>query len=130
MSKLVLHMFHDDASSLSTVPALVERMQQSKTGIGSDLEVYVFGPAEAMLADSKRSEFNAQIDNLLKLGVRVTACIGLAQKFGAEASFRTRKIALESAATGVPPLCRRRGDRDYVLVPVGISHSIAEFWKN
>ena len=102
MPKLVLHMFHDDASSLSTVPALVERMQQSKTGVGADLEVYVFGPAEAVLADANRSEFNAQIDNLLKLGVRVTACIGLAQKFGAEATFRMRKIALESAALAFP----------------------------
>lgn len=102
MSKLVLHMFHDDASSLSTVPALVERMQQSKPGNGTDLEVYVFGPAEAALADSKRNELNAQIDNLLKLGVRVTACIGLAQKFGAEKAFRTRGIALESAALAFP----------------------------
>jgi hypothetical protein len=102
MPKLILHMFHDDASSLSTVPALVERIQQSKAGNGTDLEVYVFGPAEAVLADSKRIEFNAQIDNLLKLGVRVTACIGLAQKLGAEAAFRTRKIALESAALAFP----------------------------
>jgi hypothetical protein len=102
MAKLVLHMFHDDASSLSTAPALVERMQQSKTGPGADLEVYVFGPAEAVLADSKRNEFNAQIDNLLKLGGRVTAGIGLAQKFGAEASFHGRGIALESAAIAFP----------------------------
>lgn len=102
MSKLVLHMFHDDASSLSTMPALVERMQQSKPVNGTDLEVYVFGPAEAVLADSKRAEFNSRIDSLLKFGVRVTACIGLAQKFGAEASFRTRGIALEFAALAFP----------------------------
>lgn len=79
-------------------------MQQSTKRTGADLEVYVFGPAEVGLADSNRNEFNAQIDSLLKLGVRVTTCIGLAQKFGAEAAFRTRKIALESAALAFPAL--------------------------
>ena len=89
-------------NSLSTVPALVERMQQSKAGAVGDLEVYVFGPAEGALADPKRLEFNAQIDNLLRLGARVTACIGLAQKFGSESAFRARGIAPEAAALAVP----------------------------
>lgn len=102
MPKLVLHMFHDDGGSLTTVPALVERMQQSKSGNETDLEVYIFGPAEAVLADINRKEFNAQIDNLLKLRARVTACIGLAQKFGAEEAFRARGIVLESAALAFP----------------------------
>lgn len=79
MSKLVLHLFHDDPASLSTVPA-----------------------AEGALAGTERKDYNAQIDNLVKLGVRVTACIGLAQKYGAEAAFRGRGIALESAALAFP----------------------------
>ena len=48
------------------------------------------------------SLFNAQNDNLLIPGVRVIACIGLAQKSGAEAAFGTRGIALESAALAFP----------------------------
>lgn len=102
MSKLVLHLFHDDAPSLSTVAALAERMHQTPGGSAAALEVYVFGPAEAVLAAPDRTEFNAQIDNLVKQGVRVTTCIGLAQKFGAEAAFRARGIALESAALAFP----------------------------
>lgn len=102
MSKLVLHLFHDDVPSLSSVPALAERIHQTPTSSAAALEVYVFGPAEAVLAATDRAEFNAQIDNLLKQGVRVTSCIGLAQKFGAEAAFRARGIALESAALAFP----------------------------
>jgi hypothetical protein len=102
MSKLVFHLFHDDAGSLSTVPALVVRMLQAKPLSGVELEVYIFGPAEGALADTKRTEFNAQIDNVVKLGARVTACIGLAQKFGTEEAFHKRGIALESAAIAFP----------------------------
>jgi len=38
----------------------------------------------------------------VKAGVRVTTCIGIAQKMGAEAAFAARGLALESAATAFP----------------------------
>lgn len=102
MSKLVLHLFHDDPASLSTVPALAERMHQASPATGAEREVYIFGPAEGVLASPGREEFNTQIDRLVKQGVRVTACIGLAQKSGSEEAFRARGIALESAALAFP----------------------------
>lgn len=105
MSKLVLHLFPDDRPSLSTAPALAERMHQSPDGSATTLELYIFGPAEGALATAdqlERKAFNAQIDSLVKQGVRVTTCIGLAQKFGAEAAFRSRGITLESAALAFP----------------------------
>lgn len=48
MPKTVLHLFHADLASLQTVPALAERILSAPSG---ELEVYVFGPAERMLAD-------------------------------------------------------------------------------
>lgn len=102
MSKLVLHLFHDDAPSLSSVAALAERIHQTPSGSAATMEVYIFGPAEGALVKPDQKEFNAQIDGLVKQGVRVTSCIGLAQKFGAEAAFRARGIALESAALAFP----------------------------
>jgi hypothetical protein len=100
MSKLVLHLFHNDPAALSTVPTLAERMQQAADRPA--FEVYVFGPAEGALSANDRAEFNARVDGLVKLGVRVTTCIGLAQQAGAEAAFRARGLLLESAAVAFP----------------------------
>jgi hypothetical protein len=102
MSKLVLHLFRNDPAALSTVPTLAERMQQAGDADRPAFEVYVFGPAEAALSATDRAEFNTRIDGLVKLGVRVTTCIGLAQQAGAEAAFRARGLALESAALAFP----------------------------
>ena len=102
MAKLVLHLFHNDPAALSTVPTLAERMQQAVDADRPGLEVYVFGPAEGALSANDRVEFNARIDSVVKLGVRVTTCIGLAQQAGAEAAFRARGLLLESAALAFP----------------------------
>jgi hypothetical protein len=102
MSKLVLHLFHADPAALATVPALAERLHQAPDAAKPALEVFVFGPAEGALSASDRAEFNGRIDGLLELGVRVTTCIGLAQQAGAEAAFRARGLALESAAVAFP----------------------------
>lgn len=99
MSKIILHLFHADPASLQTVPALADRIRRTA---GTALEVYLFGPAERMLADPEKTEFNAQIDALVTAGVQVTTCIGIAEQIGAEAAFRTRGLALESAAIAFP----------------------------
>lgn len=99
MSKTVLHLFHADPASMQTVPALAERINATPDNA---LEVYVFGPAERMLADPEKTDFNTQIDALVTAGVTVTTCIGIAQQIGAEDAFRSRGLALESAATAFP----------------------------
>jgi hypothetical protein len=102
MSKLVLHLFNANPAALATVPSLAMRLYQSPDTDKPALEVYVFGPAEGALSSPDQGEFNAQVDGLVKQGVRVTTCIGLAQKAGAEAAFQARGLALESAATAFP----------------------------
>lgn len=99
MAKTVLHLFHADPASMKTVPALAARIH----GAGAAaLEVYVFGPAEQMLAKPDQAEFNGMIDDLVASGVAVTTCIGIAQQIGAEDAFRARKLNLESAAIAFP----------------------------
>ena len=98
MANLVLHLFHNDPAALATVPTLAERLHQTTDAARPALEVYVFGPAEGAQSACDHTEFNARIDGLVKLGVRVTTCIGLAQQAGADAAFRARGLALESAA--------------------------------
>lgn len=95
----MLHLFHADPASLQTVPALADRICGTP---GTSLEVYIFGPAERMLADPDQPGFNAQIDALVKAGVRVTTCIGIAAQIDAEAAFRLRGLGLESAAVAFP----------------------------
>ena len=99
MPKTVLHLFHADTAALQTVPSLAERIRGNPE---STLEIYVFGPAERMLADPDQADFNVQIDALVASGVQVATCIGIAQQIGAEAAFRARKLALESAAEAFP----------------------------
>lgn len=100
MAKLVLHLFHADPASLATGPALAERIHSASSN--GTLELYLFGPAEKTLADPDQPAFNNQIDALVKAGVRVTTCVGIAQQIGAEAALRARNLALESAATAFP----------------------------
>jgi hypothetical protein len=102
MSKLVLHLFHGDPAALAAVPALAERINQAGEPQRPSLEIFIFGPAEGALSAPDRSEFNARVDGLIRAGVRVTTCIGLAQQAGQEAAFRARGLLLESAALAFP----------------------------
>ena len=114
MPKTVLHLFHADPASIQTVPALAERLRSTPD---ASLEVYVFGPAERMLADPDETEFNAQIDALVTAGVQVTTCIGIAQQIGSVAAFAARGLALEIGGHRLSPLCCRGRDRDQLLMP-------------
>ncbi|MFN7223054.1 MAG: hypothetical protein ACK4MS_03430 [Paracoccaceae bacterium] len=69
---------------------------------GATLDLYIFGPAERMLANPEQTEFHAQTDTLVTAGVTVTTCIGIAQQIGADVAFRARNLGLESAAIAFP----------------------------
>lgn len=101
-AKLVLHLFNSNPAALATVPSLADRLRQNPGADKEPFEIYVFGPAEGALSSADQPEFNARIDELVHQGVKVTTCIGLAQKAGAEAAFKARGLALESAAVAFP----------------------------
>jgi hypothetical protein len=46
MKKVVIHIFHDNKSSLGTGSHVSERIRQVKEQHGVELEVYVFRPRE------------------------------------------------------------------------------------
>jgi hypothetical protein len=97
MSKVVIHLFHDDAASLGTGSHVAERIRQVMVERGTQLEAYVFGPAEKALMAADRHEFNQQIDVLIGAGVPVGTCISIAEGLGAVETFKTRGLRLEYA---------------------------------
>lgn len=92
MKKLVVHVFHADPDSLSTSAHVSERIRQVAADRGVQLEVFLFGPAEAALLDAAAAEYNATIDDLARQGVAVFTCLNTARDLGAEATFAARGI--------------------------------------
>jgi len=97
MKKVVIHIFHDDASSLGTGSHVSERIRQVKDQQGVALEVYVFGPAEKALADPARTEYRDTLVSLAKNGVPVHVCRNDAEKLGKADEFTRMGFTLEYA---------------------------------
>lgn len=97
MKKVVIHIFHDDASSLGTGSHVSERIRQVKDERSVELEVYVFGPAEKALADPARAEYRDTLMSLAKNGVPVHVCRSIAEDIGKAAEFTQMGFTLEYA---------------------------------
>lgn len=97
MTKIVIHLFHDDATSLANGSHVAERIRQVAGERKVQLEVYVFGPAEKALAKPELKDYNEQIDALACRGVAVRTCISIAEGLGATEAFKTRGLELEYA---------------------------------
>ena len=97
MSKVAIHIFHDDMSAVNSGSHLAERIRQIMAERGVSLEVYLFGPAEKALVDPARAEFNAHIDGLIAAGVPVGTCISIAEGMGQREAFAARGLRLEYA---------------------------------
>jgi hypothetical protein len=98
--KSVIHIFHDDADSLTTGSRLPMRMHEIADSHGIEIEVFVFGPAQRKLTSPQGDAevtFNQQIDALVSAGVTVRTCINSARAAGAEEQLRERGIALSVA---------------------------------
>lgn len=97
MKKLVVHIFHDDASALGTGSHVSERIRQVKDQQGVALEVYVFGPAEKALADPGRTAYRDTLATLPKNGVPVHVCRSIAEDLGKSDEFAQMGFTLEYA---------------------------------
>lgn len=78
-SKVVIHLFHADESSLGTGAHVSERIRQVKDERGVALEVYVFGPAEKALADPAQSKFRNALAKLAADNIPVHVCRSIAE---------------------------------------------------
>jgi len=96
-SKVVIHIFHDDESSLGTSSHVAERIRQVKDQQGVALEVYVFGPAEKALATPAGVSFRDTLVALAKAGVPVRTCRNTAEAIGKAAEFTKLGFGLEYA---------------------------------
>jgi hypothetical protein len=97
MNKIVIHLFHDDASSLGTGSHVSERIRQVIGERGVNMEVYVFGPAEKALADSTTAKFRETLVLLAKNGVPVHVCRSIAEDMGKAEEFAGLGFTLEYA---------------------------------
>jgi hypothetical protein len=97
MKKIVIHIFHDDASSLGTGSHVSERIRQVKDEHQVELEVYVFGPAEKALADPARKEYRDTLTALARAGVPVHVCLNIAVDMGKAEEFTQMGFTLEYA---------------------------------
>ena len=97
MSKVVIHLFHDDASSLGTGSHVAERIRQVKDQQGTELEVYVFGPAEKALADPAQTKFRDTLVALARAHVPVRTCRSIAEDLVQSEAFTRMGFDLEYA---------------------------------
>lgn len=97
MKKVVVHIFHDDASSLGTGSHVSERIRQVENERGVELEVYVFGPAERALANAATAGFRDTLAGLAKSGVPVHVCRDIAESMGKAEEFTKLGFTLEYA---------------------------------
>jgi hypothetical protein len=96
-AKVVIHIFHDDPSSLNTGTHVAERIRQVKDENEVDLEVYVFGPAEKALTDKTNEAYSDAIQGLIRAGVPVHTCIDIANSIGTAEAFSATGLKLEYA---------------------------------
>lgn len=96
-NKVVIHIFHADASSLGTGAHVSERIRQVKEQRGVALEVYVFGPAEKALHDPDHTEFRDHLSALAKADVPVHVCRNIAEEMGQTEAFARLGFTLEYA---------------------------------
>ncbi|WP_298208532.1 DsrE family protein [Ferrimicrobium sp.] len=101
MAKVVIHLLHGDAGSLSAGSHVAERVRQVAGEQQVELEVYCFGAAQAALTDRDGSTevkaYNDQLDALIAAGVPVGACLNAAQAAGVEEVLRKRGFTLQYA---------------------------------
>lgn len=95
--KVVIHIFHADASSLGTGSHVSERIRQIREEHGVALEVYVFGPAEKALADPANGAYRDTLVSLTKNGVQVHVCRSIAEDMGKAEEFTNLGFTLEYA---------------------------------
>jgi hypothetical protein len=100
MMKTVVHIFHEDPESLTTGSRLPRRMAEVSGDHDVEVEVFVFGPAQRRLSRSDTEAdriFNARIDELVRAGIRVGACVNAAHDADAEMQLSERGLVLSVA---------------------------------
>ena len=101
MAKTAVLIFHDDDASLRVGASVSERMRQAAPDAGVEIEVFVFGPAQAVLSGHEdgetREAFREAIDELVERGVVVGACVNVAKANDVEAALIARGLRLDFA---------------------------------
>lgn len=97
MKKVVIHTFHDDASSLGTGSHVSERTRQVEDERGVELEVYVFGPPRRRSPIPATPSFVTRRSDSRRGGVAVHVCRSIAEDMGKAGEFAQPGFILKYA---------------------------------
>ena len=82
MKKTVLVIFNDNDAALNAGSNLALRMADVNKERNVELEVFLFGPAQAAYSDDEKTgmkaSFHANIQKLIQKGIKVSACANAA----------------------------------------------------
>ena len=105
MKKVVIHIFHDDKSSIGTGSHVSERIRQVKEQHDVDVEVYVFGPAERAADDPAHADYRQTLVNLTKAGCQCICAVTSPSPWARRKNSRLLALLWNTRAT---PLCATR----------------------
>lgn len=101
MKKTVVVIFNDNDAALNAGSHVALRMAQVNQEMGVELEVYLFGPAQAAYSSNTtqgvKAEYIKTIDELVKAGIKVSACMNAAEASKTTEALKAKGIHLEFA---------------------------------
>jgi hypothetical protein len=101
MKKTIVIIFNDNDAALSSGSHVAVRMSQVNKEAGVELEVYLFGPGQAAYSSNAetgvKADYIKTIDELIKVGIKVSACKNTAEAKGTTAALTAKGIHIEFA---------------------------------
>lgn len=101
MKKTVVVIFNDNDAALNAGSHVALRMAQVNQEMGVELEVNLFGPGQAAYSSNAKegvkAEYIKTIDELVKAGIKVSACTNAAEASETTEALKAKGIHLEFA---------------------------------
>jgi len=97
MKKLVIHIFHTHEGSTDIGPKLAERIRLVAAERGASLELFIFGPAIAALADPAQPAFRDALAALAQQQVPILVCRQTVEMMGKAEMLTSLGFRLEYA---------------------------------
>lgn len=95
--RAVVNIVRADSDSLIGGTTVARRMHEVADERGVTVEVFIFAGAQRALTDPRRQDYNDAVDDLLRRGVEVSACLNFALSLDATDALTKRGIQLVAA---------------------------------
>ncbi len=95
--KTVINIVRADSDALIGATTVARRMHEVADARGVTVEVFIFAAAQRALTDPRRQEYNDAVDDLVRRGLEVSACLNFALSLDAADALAKRGIQLVAA---------------------------------